>query len=268
METLDKKTTEAVRKLVVKAHAAGKPLKVSAAEIKTHTATEPHGYLETVADPKPPKKAPKTPATFVQITGKGREWLLDSMTPKAALESLRETVAHQLEAIQATPPEFHEIATKIEHLQNELHALADRRKGEVEKLTHTVTEIKTVVDRATEETKKLFAVAPAVETPTPAAATEVHSTQPLEDAIVKFVGEWWADKSRACGIDEIKNHLDHHGHQVTIGALHDALRKLHHSETLRLGSWDKTLSEIPVGELAIFISNKVMYYVYTNDRSN
>ncbi len=177
METLDKKTAEAVRKLVLKALAAGKPLKVSASEVLTHTATESHGYLETVADPKPPKKAPKTPTSFVQITDKGRGWLLSSMTPKAALESLRHTVAHQLEAIQATPPEFHEIATKIDHLQKELHAITERRKGDIDRLAHTIAEIKNTIERSMDETKKFFA-APVVEAP----VADVEVAAPATDA--------------------------------------------------------------------------------------
>jgi|GEM_PF-7017062 len=180
METLDKKTVEAVRKLVLKALAAGKPLKVSASEVLTHTATESHGYLETVADPKPPKKAPKTPAAFVQITDKGRGWLLSSMTPKAALESLRDTVAHQLEAIRATPTEFHEIATKIDHLQKELHAITERRKGDIDRLAHTVAEIKNTIERSMDETKKFFA-APVAEV-APAADVEVASASAAVDA--------------------------------------------------------------------------------------
>jgi hypothetical protein len=47
--------------------------------------------------------------------------------------------------------------------------------------------------------------------------------------------------------------------RLTIGAFHDALRRLADGGRLRLSGWPKILDDVPDPQLALFVSSKVTY---------
>jgi hypothetical protein len=108
--------------------------------------------------------------------------------------------------------------------------------------------------------KSVLAPVP-VPTPTPAPAAAPSVTRSaLELEIVSFVEDWARARTVGPPFDELMKGLRARHPDLTVGAFHDALRRLHDAERVRLGAWPRTLDDLPEPELALFLSSKVMYY--------
>jgi hypothetical protein len=86
----------------------------------------------------------------------------------------------------------------------------------------------------------------------------------IADEIVTFVTNWAREKTVGPPFDAIMTHLRVRHRELTVGAFHDALRRLATATQprLELSVWSKTIHELPEPELALFVKHKVMYYAH------
>ena len=89
-----------------------------------------------------------------------------------------------------------------------------------------------------------------------------HDSKTLGNEILSFV-----EKSKESGQDRVPfntlfTELKRSHPHLHVGAFHDALRALEADGRIKFGGWSKMIDDIPVPELALFISHKVMYHVH------
>ncbi len=87
---------------------------------------------------------------------------------------------------------------------------------------------------------------------------------PIADEIVAFVTDWARVRTVGPPFDEIMKHLRARHPSLTVGAFHDALRRLTSEHRLKLSGWSKTIHELPEPELALFVKHTVTYYAHPN----
>lgn len=87
---------------------------------------------------------------------------------------------------------------------------------------------------------------------------------PIADEIVVFVTDWARVRTVGPPFDEIMKHLRARHPSLTVGAFHDALRRLTSEHRLKLSGWSKTIHELPEPELALFVKHTVTYYAHPN----
>lgn len=235
------------------------------------TLARERGFVEPCDDPTASnaKKARAPKLTHVRLTPTGRRWVIEELSPRQGLEALRALLEARL-ASPAASPELDGLSERVASLQAEvgrlhadLRAASDRRRVEADESTKTLEILAGKVRDAAEETRRL--VESAAETPAPPAGPTPDDR--LGPEAVRFVEEWWRRNGYGCQFDELKAHLDRLAPGVSPGVFHDLLRRLHEEDRIRLGGWGKTLDELPVPELALLISSKVMYHAYPRDRT-
>jgi hypothetical protein len=222
---------------------------------------------------------------FGIITDKGIKCVVETDSPKAALEALLPAVLALGNQQQPAPPNLNafrdeltkatatcvnavkEAFAKVEgQILKALPQPFARLESEVLKAlpaptTHAVDPrpVLTALQHALEKVQ-----APVI--PTAPSPTEIKpppavvSTPDLDGAIVAFVNGWANEKTVGCQFDVLWDDLKQRHPELTIGAFQDALRKLHEAGRIRLGGWARMLDDIPKPQLAVFVSSKVMYY--------
>jgi hypothetical protein len=230
------------------------------------------GLIEACDDPAASTAKPKasTPKSIhVRLTPAGRRWVIEGLSPRQGLEALRGLLESRLTTPAGSPDldglsdKVASLLSEVGHLQEVLRAATDRRRAEADEFTRTLEALAEKVREASEQTSRLVESA----TQLPAPAPEPTSDDRLGAEAIRFVEEWWRRHGYGCQFDELKAHLDRHNPGLTPGAFHDLLRRLHGEDRIRLGGWGKTLDELPVPELALLISSKVMYHAYPRDRT-
>lgn len=94
------------------------------------------------------------------------------------------------------------------------------------------------------------------------AASSSSDVNRLESAIRDILAARKASgEGGDCSLSDLYKNLQERVSPLTIGAFHDALRKLKKEGKLRLTHWALPLMEIPESDLAFVTSHKVMYYV-------
>ena len=203
------------------------------------------------------------------ITDAGLALLANLESPRAALEALLPAV----EALgsPAAMPSLDGIHAEIEKavssinssLKTHFYNLEQTLKASFQPPTAKGPDqgaVLAAVRHAADRVKAPTPVAP-VAVPAPIAPAD---TAILEQEIAGFVRRHVAETTVGCQLDVVMKHLRQRLPNVSVGAFHDALRKLHDASTIRLGGWPKTIYELPEPELELFVSSKVMYYAHTS----
>ncbi len=253
------------------AAAKGKPLAERAKE---------HGWIaekrETRTTTKTVRGKSKTTTAEVvvgwELTPAGHKYLAEHDNPKAALETLIGLVQ------KFTPSDNHRhvpdptvFSTAIEKatetcLSTIRDAFTDLQQKVLQAVTPTnassdpapvLAALRAAADRVKIPDMPAFSPPPPPPVPSHTATSAIAST---EGEIVAYVQDRVKRTSVGCQFDELMNHLRTQNPNLTVGAFHDALRKLHDSDRIRLGGWPRMLDDMPEPELALFVSSKVMYY--------
>lgn len=227
------------------------------------------GYIEPIADPNPPRRGASIP--HVRVTQAGRNWVLAQLSPKGALEALAGVLkgmtspvpSIDLSPIEALTAELKRAAESVQAMVQSAITVQAQQTEALQTMLHKTEE---AVARALSEAT-LPPTPPAATAPPPVAetapppATPGEDVQLLKNTISEELTRWYAEKPFGMPLDELYRKLQATMPKLSIGHFHDALREMHKDKQLVLTGWAKMISELPNAELALFISDKVMYYV-------
>lgn len=227
-------------------------------------------FIETVDDPNPPRRG--APVPHVRVTQAGRDWVLAQLSPKAALEALAgvlKGMTSPVPSIDLSPIEAltAELKRAAESVQAMVQSAITVQAQQAEALQRMLKQTEEAVARALSETTLPPTPPAPTPPPPPVAETAAPSAAPgvdvqlLKNSISEELTRWYAEKPFGMPLDELYRKLQATMPKLSIGHFHDALREMHKDKQLVLTGWAKTLYEIPAPELALFISDKVMYYV-------
>jgi hypothetical protein len=228
------------------------------------------GLLEECEGPPPaaPKKGKKAsaPAPHARITEAGRKWVLERTSPRQALEGIGEALLRQAEAFEASDAGGDVLQTQLADLQlsvdqakQAVQEAATRQRENSSRVLEMLRSVGEAVGRLTS------ADAPSWEATPPASPSRLPAF--LEEEAASFVRAWKQEKYVGCPLDELFRHLKSRSPELTIGAFHDMLRRLHETDRLRLSGWSGTLDRLPEPELALFIRHTLMYYADAREQS-
>jgi hypothetical protein len=220
------------------------------------------GYLEACDGPPPAQPAKKSAKPKViphaRITAKGREWVLQQTTPRQALEGLLAAFQQQAEAyrnrdaevgvLQAQLADLHNGFTQV---QQQVRDASARRRSETQQLIATIETVAAIVRQAL-----------AADGASPAPAHLPVSTQDLSPELLSYVRSWQQQRGADCPLPDLFRQLKERQPSLSIGGFHDRLRALYRDRRLELTPWSGTLDNLREPELALFISNTVMYYAH------
>jgi hypothetical protein len=215
--------------------------------------------VERCAAPPPTGKKKAAAAPLVRVTPKGRDWALQQLKPREALEGLHAIFRNQNELLRPGGAELETIQSQLgvlqqsfEQVQQAIARASSRREQELAGLGATVRVVLSILGQLTAEGASVPAPAH------PAVDAEAES----------FVRRWQQERHTDCPLPDLYHHLCKHSPGLSIGAFHDLLRDLHRTGRVRLGGWSGPLDRLPEPELALFISSKVMYdaHVPSHDR--
>lgn len=220
-------------------------------------------------EPVAPAKKGGKPKPQYRITPKGLQFVLDRDSPKEALNALQ--VA--LREMTAQLPGKQETTFPLEELRESLNsqyqqfqaaltqAAADsdkriqERNQKIDRLTGTIQAVEKAVERASKQ--------PAIPVPSPTPPKE--SPMSGSNAWTKEIEQFLVTRRENgtvgdCTLPELFTFLRQREPELSIGHYHDALRKLHTEDRIRLSGWSGPLENLPQPNLAMFIAHKVMYY--------
>ncbi len=216
--------------------------------------------------------------TFGILTEAGARKLAETSETqelKPVLEAIRNAVGKLGEPAPALNPA--EFSSAVEAATGTcvaaINTAFDRLRGEVlAALPSTATNpapIYTAIEAALTKLQPTIMRVPLIEAPTSPPAPQLSpapTTPPITEEIVAFVNDWARLRTVGPPFDEIMKHLRARHPNLSVGAFHDALRKLSsgHPARLKLSGWPKTLNELPEPELALFVKHTVTYYAHPN----
>ncbi len=188
------------------------------------------GYLLAVADGPPGKSGP-----VCTLTEKGMAYLLGQVSPRQVLE------------------DFVRIVEEREGQLDQLLAVARKMQAGLESLRGAATAVLGRMDAPAGDLKALFAEFRQEKTPPPAADPA--------PAIVAALEAWARSCTQEdCPLPELFRRLEATSPGLTIGAFHDALRRLHASGQVWLHPWTGPLYEVPQPPFALLVGHEVAYY--------
>jgi hypothetical protein len=176
------------------------------------------------------EKRGKVGIEICSITEKGLAFLLSQVSPRPILEQLvRSLDAHQ-QQVGTLIAAVHEVQSSIEQL---------RAKAE------------TVLQKMTSP-------------PNGAVGHAGNGAPPSTmwtDAILDYLNHWQtAHATEDCSLPELYRHAQSAWPDLTIGAFHDGLRRLHEQALIFFHPWTGPLHEIPEPALALLAGHQVAYY--------
>jgi hypothetical protein len=236
--------------------------------LHAQTAIE-RGFLIAKKETDKTGKKPKT-VEYAIITEKGFQHVADADGPKAVLEALLPAVQVLGKAPNSPDPAAFrsELERATETCVNVIRESFGKLEGAVLKALSPPTApaansgmILQALHRALERVKSpVPIVTPAA--PPPIANPTDQTLAALDSEILTFLGNWSKEKSVGCQFDVLWNHLLTRHPQLSTGTFQDALRGLYEANRIRLTGWPRMHDEIPLPQLAFFVSSKVMYYAH------
>ncbi len=211
------------------------------------------------------------------LTPAGLQYLADADSPKAALEALLPYVQKLAGPTAQPTTDFTAFAGTVDKATREcvsaiekafaglradvLRAVAPSNGAALDPAP-ILAALTTALSRIESPTIKPPVVAKQPD-PTPKPAPD--SAGAVTDEIVSFVATWTREKTVGPPLDAIMKHLRVSHPQLTVGAFHDALRRLvgANPPSIKLSGWSKTIHELPDPELALFVKHTVMYYAHS-----
>jgi hypothetical protein len=266
-----------VLKKAADAGAAAAPIKATAALVgaKASAATREafdKGYLkkQTVETPAKSKKGKPKIEVMVALTTEGVQKIASHESPRAAIEALL-PVVQSLARPAAHPHENLEAAFRAasDSCVTAMNKAFDAMRGEILGALSKVNASRPPVDasaalaaigRALERVIAPSAPSAVAPKSSPSPTNETPLEDEIADDIAKLVEESARKTTVGQSFEVLMGHLKSRHANLTIGAFHDALRRLEHAGRIRLTGWGRMLDDIPEPELALFVSSKVMYY--------
>jgi hypothetical protein len=186
----------------------------------------------------------KTAPALYTVTDAGLEFLLARVSPKAVLEDF-------LRALQARQGELGELC----QLTRQTLAATEALHACVAK---AIEQVASPSAGAGSNLKALFRTfltePPHDQAPATAAAD-------LDACLLQELERWQqSGASEDYPLPQLYHHVAEHKSGVTIGSLHDALRRLHDSGKVYLHPWTGPLYELPEPAHALLIGHGVAYY--------
>jgi hypothetical protein len=189
------------------------------------------GYLRVVCE----ETKGKASQEICAITEKGLAYLLSQVSPKPVLEALVHTLEER--KIQVA----------------ELVAVAQKWSTGVDALQGTV---KTVLQEI-QKPGGVPASSPAIASLVPSG--NGADTWPAE--VIACLSEWrTSGASTDCPLPELYRRAQRQAANLSIGAFHDGLRRLHDQGKIYLHPWTGPLYEIPEPHFALLVGHEIAYY--------
>ena len=262
---------------VADAGAAAKSIKATAALVgpKASAATREafdKGYLakQVLEIPARSKKGKPKIEVTVALTPEGVQKIASHESPRAAIEallpvvrSLAQPATNTHENLDAT---FRAAADScITAMNKAFDAMRGEILGALSKVSSTPPPPPVDASAALAAIGKALERVSAPPAPTAVAPKSSPTNEtPLEDGIADDIAKLVEESARRTTVgpsfDVLMGHLRPRHRNLTIGAFHDALRRLEQAGRIRLTGWGRMLDDIPEPELALFVSSKVMYY--------
>jgi len=206
------------------------------------------------------------------LTEIGLQKVLDRDSPKAQLEALApvierlgqaplapDTGAIRAELGKATAACVRAVEEAVARMQQAVLDALPRTPAGVP-VAPVLSAVRAAADRVKAPPRP---PAPATVAATPNG--DVWSSSGLDGEIKSFVRATAARTTVGCAFDALMGHLRAAHPKLSVGAFHDALRRLYDAHAIRLGGWPKSIQELPEPDLALFVSHKVMYYAHPAD---
>jgi hypothetical protein len=230
---------------------AGAPLYGSKAKAGLFATTAPgrqavqrckeHNWLRVVRT----EKRGKTEVEIGAITETGLAYLLSQVSPKQVLEDLVRALEDRQQQVGALVAAAHETQASLDLLR----AIA-------EKVLQTVGSAQPAAP------------------PTNGTSTHVNGTlthgqaaaQPMAvetwpTALPAFLIQWRAaHPTEDCSLPELYRQAQAAASNLTVGAFHDGLRRLHEQGQIYLHPWTGPLHDLPEPALALLIGHEIAYY--------
>ena len=189
------------------------------------------GYLHAItANGQGARSAP-----VCTLTEKGMAYLLGEVSPRQVLE------------------DFVRIVEEREGQVEELVGLARKMQGGLESLRGTVATVLSRLEAPAGDLKALFAEFRQEKTPPLATDPAAAITSTLE--------AWTKSATQEdCPLPELFRRVEPSQKGMTIGAFHDALRRLHASGQLWLHPWTGPLYQVPEPAYALLVGHEIAYY--------
>ncbi len=178
------------------------------------------------------------------VTERGLEHLLGHLSPRQVLEDF-------VRAVEARQAQLDDLVASARRLQATLDAL----KGTVDKVLPTLPAAARTGDGPLAALFRSF-VNPA-SPPTPTKADEV---------VVQQLEHWkQSGASEDCPLPELFRRVGSACSGLSLGAFHDALRRLHDAGRVYLHPWPGPLYDVPEPPYALLVGHVVAYYASTRN---
>lgn len=213
------------------------------------------GYLEH-CDPPPlvrPSRNRTRPAPHGQITTKGRDWVQQQAKPSELLKELLAALEKQRDVLRGEA----DVSVVQAQLANLQHSF-----NEVQQAIQVLT-----VQNRSSSTRSLDTLEAVSQQVRLLLSDEHQPTRNigshLQSKVLAFIQTWRQQRGGDCPLPELYRHLSLDRDTLTIGTFHDLMRAMHEQKQLSLTGWGGSLDRMPDPDLALFISNKVMYYAHS-----
>jgi hypothetical protein len=166
------------------------------------------------------------------ITDKGLSFLLSQTSPREVLEDF-------VRALEARQSQAADLADAVRQMTAGLEAM----RAHVDRV---LPEVMRVAARPLAEQFRAFQAA---------------ALPPLEERLLAHLDAWQGTGSAEdCPLPELFRRLSGEQPDLTLGAFHDALRRLHDGARLWLHPWPGPLYDLPEPPFALLVGHQVAYY--------
>jgi hypothetical protein len=183
------------------------------------------------------RKKSKPTTEICHLTDKGLAWLLSQTSPREVLEDF-------IRALEARQAEALELLSALQRMQTGFDALKVGAEKVLERMSRPED------GAATESLLERF--------------QRFHQGQ-ADDArpvLLAHMKEWQSpDVSGDCPLPELFRRSQTGSPSLTIGAFHDALRRLHDAGLVYLHPWTGPLHALPEPSFALLVGHEIAYYV-------
>ena len=183
------------------------------------------------------RKKTKTAPEICVLTEKGLAWLLGQSSPRQVLEDF----VRALEARQAQAAELLSVVRRMQAGFDALKAGAETVLGQLPRPGAAAAPSESLMDRF----------------------LRFHQ-QPADDApslLLARLTEWQASgASEDCPLPELHRRAQAAVPGLTVGAFHDALRRLHEAGRIYLHPWTGPLHALPEPPFALLVGHEIAYY--------
>jgi hypothetical protein len=186
------------------------------------------GYLQEVPDA---MGAGRSAGPVCTLTDKGRAFLLSQVSPRQVLEDFVRVLEARESQVAGVLAQVRQLQTSLEGLRHSIAGVLDQvRQAETPGLNGLCQEFRQV------------------------------EADPAGWVVQALAGWARSGASEDCPLPELYREVRGHCPELTLGAFHDALRRLQDAGTIYLHPWTGPLYQVPEPPCALLVGHEIAYY--------